>query len=63
MNRRILLQATAPAVVIGLVLFGACIVSAWYINRLQTKMAEIMSHNVASLHAAKQLEISLGQMR
>ncbi|GIW79373.1 MAG: hypothetical protein KatS3mg105_1180 [Gemmatales bacterium] len=63
MNRRILLQATAPAVVIGLLLFGACWLSAWYINRLQANMADILSQNVTSLHAAKQLEINLGQMR
>lgn len=63
MNRRILIQVTAPTVVIGLLLFGACLVSAWYINRLQANMSTILSKNVASLRAAQQLEISLRQLR
>jgi two-component system sensor histidine kinase HydH len=63
MNRRILLLATAPAVIIGLVLFGACIVSAWHINRLQTNLTVILSQNVTSLHAAQQMEIHLRQLR
>jgi two-component system, NtrC family, sensor histidine kinase HydH len=63
MNRRILIQVTTPAVVIGLLLFGTCVVSAWYINRLQTNMANIVSQNVSSLQAAHQLEISLRQLR
>src|SRR4051812_29326499 len=63
MNRRILIQVAAPAVVIGFLLFGACLVSAWYINRLQTNIANIRSQNVASLRAAQQLEISLRQLR
>jgi len=63
MNRRILIQVTAPAVVIGVILFAACLVSAWYINRLQTNMSTILSQNVASLRAAQQLEISLRQLR
>lgn len=63
MNRRILFQLTAPSVVIGLLLFLACLVSAWYINRLQTRMADILAKNVESLVAAQQLEISLRQLR
>jgi signal transduction histidine kinase len=63
MNRRILLQVTAPAMLIGLVLLGACLASAWYINRLQTNLARIRSENVASLRAALELEMSLRQLR
>jgi signal transduction histidine kinase len=63
MNRRILVQASAPAVVIGLLMFAACLFSAWYINRLQANIAEILSSNVTSLHATQQLEKELRQLR
>src|ERR1700724_97408 len=39
MNRRILLQVTAPAILIGLLLFGTCLVAVWYINRSQANLA------------------------
>jgi signal transduction histidine kinase len=63
MNRRILVQVTAPALIIGLLLFAACLVSAWYINRLQANMANLVSQDVSSLRAAQQLEIHLRQLR
>ena len=49
MNHRILIQVTAPAVVIGLLLFGACLIGAWQISRLQSNMQHIVADNVASL--------------
>src|SRR5206468_3705790 len=63
MNRRILIQLTAPTVLIGVVLFGACLASVWSINRLQANLAQILSENVASLEAAQSLEIQLRQLR
>src|SRR5260370_41787121 len=63
MNRRILLQLTAPTVLIGTVLFGACLASVWSINRLQANLATILSENVTSLEAAQELEIQLRQLR
>jgi signal transduction histidine kinase len=63
MNRRILIQLTAPTVLIGTVLFGACLASVWSINRLQANLARILSRNVASLEAAQGLEIQLRQLR
>jgi signal transduction histidine kinase len=63
MNRKILLQVTGPTLVIGLLLFGACLVSAWYINRLQTDLANLLSQNVASQREAQQLEINVRQLR
>ncbi len=63
MNRRILLQVTAPVVVIGLLLTGACLVSAWYVNRLQSGMTNILVQNVSSVQAAQQLEITVRQLR
>jgi signal transduction histidine kinase len=63
MNRRIFLQVTGPALVIGLLLLGACAASAWYIQRLQRNLAKILSRNVASLVAAQELEIKVRQLR
>ena len=40
MNRKILIQAAAPAVIIGGLLCAVCLVSAWYINRLQAEMSQ-----------------------
>jgi signal transduction histidine kinase len=62
-NRRILIQVTAPAVLIGLLLFGACLASAWYINRLQMNLNQVLSQNVRSLEAAQELEIRVRQLR
>lgn len=63
MNRKILFQLTAPAVLIGLLLFLTCLVSAWYINKFQAEISKILAKNVESLIAAQQLEISLRQLR
>jgi signal transduction histidine kinase len=63
MNRRILIQLTAPTVLIGAVLFGACMTSVWLINHLQANLAQILQENVASLEAAQELEIQLRQLR
>lgn len=63
MNRKILIQVAAPAVLIGLALTGACLVSAWYVNRLQTNLTDILAQNVSSMEAAQQLEISARQLR
>jgi signal transduction histidine kinase len=63
MSRRILIQVTAPAVLIGLILLGASLASVSSINRLQRNLAGILSENVASLEAAQELEIKLRQLR
>jgi signal transduction histidine kinase len=63
MNRRVLIQVTTPAVAIGLLLLGTCLVSAWYIHRLQANLAHILSLNVTSLEAAQELEIRVRQLR
>src|SRR5712692_10432395 len=63
MNRRILIQVTAPAILLGLVLLGACLAGAWYSNRLERNLASLRSESVSSLEAAQELEISLQQLR
>jgi signal transduction histidine kinase len=63
MNRRILIQVATPAVLAGVLLCGACLVSAWYVNRLQANLANILAQNVSSMEAAQQLEIIARQLR
>jgi signal transduction histidine kinase len=63
MNRKILIQVTAPAVIIGSLLVATCLVSAWYISRLQSNLAAILAENVHSLEAAQDLEIRVRQLR
>jgi two-component system, NtrC family, sensor histidine kinase HydH len=63
MNRRILFQVTAPALLIGAVLLGTCAISAWYITRLQASMSNLLAANVASLKAAQELEVCVRQLR
>jgi two-component system, NtrC family, sensor histidine kinase HydH len=63
MNRKILFQVTAPAILVGLLLAGTCLVSAWYIQRLQRNLSRILSQNVASLEAALELENKVRQLR
>jgi two-component system, NtrC family, sensor histidine kinase HydH len=63
MNRRLLLQITTPSVVIGLLLFGTCLVSVWYMHQLQTNLANVLSQNVRNLKSAQDLEIRVRQLR
>jgi signal transduction histidine kinase len=63
MSRRILLQTSAPAVLVGLTLLGVCLAGTWSVSRLQSNLAHILSDNVASLEAAQELEIRLRQLR
>jgi len=63
MYPKLMIRVTAPALIIGLILLGACLAGAWYINRLQTDMAGIISRNVRSLQAAFKLEIRVRQLR
>jgi signal transduction histidine kinase len=62
-NRRILVQVTLPAVLIGLLLLGTCVIGVGSINRLQANRALILSKNVRSLQAAQEMEIRLRQLR
>lgn len=62
MDRRILIQVTAPAVVIGFLLFATCVVSAWMANHLQANLSAILSENVTSLDAAQDLEASVRRL-
>jgi two-component system, NtrC family, sensor histidine kinase HydH len=63
LNPKIMLRVTAPAVIVGVLLLAACLVSIGYISRLQTNLTNILSQNVASLQAAQELEIRVRQLR
>jgi signal transduction histidine kinase len=63
MNRKILIQAAAPAAIIGGLLCAVCLVSAWYINRLQAEMSQALSRNVTSMEAAQDLENTAYRLR
>ena len=63
MNPNLLFRITAPAVLIGLALLGACLAGAWYIHRLQTNMSALLTQNVRSLQAGEELEIRVRQLR
>jgi hypothetical protein len=53
MSNRILIQVAAPTVFIGLLLTGACLLSAWYVNRLQTNQASILSECFAPVESGR----------
>jgi signal transduction histidine kinase len=63
MNRRLVLEVATPAAILGAVLLGTCLVSAWYIFRQEANLSRILSENVASLEAAQELEIRVRQLR
>ncbi len=63
MNRHILIPVTVPALLIALLLCGTCLVSAWYIHRLQRDMTALLSEDVTGLQAAQELEIRVRQLR
>jgi signal transduction histidine kinase len=52
-----------PMVAIGGLLAAACLVSIWYINRLQTDLATAVRHDAARMQAAEVLQIRLRQLR
>jgi hypothetical protein len=61
-NQRLLLRVTAPAILVGLLLLAACVAGVWYINRLQTSLADVLNENVISSQAAQELEIRVRQL-
>jgi signal transduction histidine kinase len=63
MNRRVFIQIALPGLIVGAILLGTCVVSAWYINRLQANLSQVLSREVMSLEAAQELEIAVRQLR
>src|ERR1051325_2600889 len=63
MNRKLLIRFTIPAVIIGLFLFTAFLLSIRYIHRLQTNLADILNENVIRLQTVQELEIQVQRLR
>ncbi|HWB97441.1 MAG TPA: ATP-binding protein, partial [Bryobacteraceae bacterium] len=63
MNRKLLVRITIPSVIVGLILFTACLLSIRYIRVLQNNMADILIENVRSQQAVQELEIEIRQLR
>lgn len=63
MTPRIFLRVTAPALLVGLVLVGLSVGSAWSIHRLQRNLSYILRSNVASIQASLDLQNSLRKLR
>src|SRR5947209_5185079 len=63
MNRRILIQVSAPSILVGLLLLGTCLAGVWYISGLERDLSRVLSENVDSLQAAQELEIRVRQLR
>ena len=51
MNRRLFIPSAAPAILTGFVLWATCLVSAWYIHRLQSNMSAVLSQDVEEIEA------------
>ncbi len=62
-TRRLLLQVTLPAVLVGLALLGISLRGVWSIQRLQQNRARLTRRNVRSLLAAQEMETLLRQVR
>jgi signal transduction histidine kinase len=63
MNRRLLLLITSPAMLLGLVLMIACIVSVVAINSSQSQLFTRINDKVASRHAAHEMEVAIHLLR
>ena len=63
MNRKVFIQIALPGLIVGAILLGTCLVSAWYINRLQANLSKVLSREVISLEAAQELVICVRQLR
>ena len=62
-TRRLLLQVTLPAVLVGFALLAASLQGVWSIQRLQRNRAHLMSRNVRSLQTYQEMMIRLRQVR
>src|SRR5262249_34168104 len=56
-------RITIPSVLVGTVLFAACLVAIRYMHRLQSNLDDILAGNVVRLEAVQELEIQGRQLR
>jgi tRNA A-37 threonylcarbamoyl transferase component Bud32 len=62
-RRRLTRALRSPLIGIGLLLLAVCLIGAWQIRRLQADMAHLLSHSVASLESARELEVQVFRLR
>jgi two-component system, NtrC family, sensor histidine kinase HydH len=63
MNRKLLIQVTGPAIVIGLLLFVVCLLGVLFMVRSQRDLGRLLAREVATMQAAGELEIRFRQLR
>jgi two-component system sensor histidine kinase HydH len=63
MNRRIFLQVSSPAVLLGAVLVITCVACAVFIGYLQHRLIRTFRYNAASLRAAHEMEVAVRKLR
>ncbi len=63
MYRNLVVRMATVPLGIGLLLMLVCLVGAWQIGRMQAALANMLKENVPSLKAAKQMMVTLRQLR
>lgn len=63
MSWQLLIRLTAPFAAVSVLVFLLGAAAAWYVNRLQTDLSDVLTVNVASVRAAEELEIGLHEIR
>jgi signal transduction histidine kinase len=63
MTDRLLLRMTSPLLGISVLLLAVGLGSAWYIERVQQDLSDVLELNVSSMRAAEELELGLGEVR
>jgi signal transduction histidine kinase len=56
------LKLLAPTALVSLILVGACLFGAWYLNDLHFKVSDVLSENVQSTTVAANLEITAREL-
>jgi len=63
MSHRLTLRMAAPSIVISLLLFTLGSLGAWYVQNLQKSTAATVQLDMATIHAAEQLVLSVTEVR
>ncbi len=62
LTRRLALKLLAPMVLVSLLLVAACIAGALYLNRLHADLSDVLSENIDSTVAARDLQTAVGDL-
>ena len=61
-TRRLALKLLAPMVLVSLLLVAACIAGALYLNQLHAKLSDVLSENIDSTVAARDLQTAVADL-